>query len=132
MGYPLYGNDLDEEHTPLEAGLGWLTKLDKGEFIGRDALLAQKQGGLTRRLVGLILAERGFPRPGYRVLVDGADVGVVTSGTVSPTLAEGIAMAYVPTALAQTGTELQIDLRGRSARAHVVRLPFHTGGSLRR
>jgi aminomethyltransferase len=132
MGYPLYGNDLDEEHTPLEAGLGWLTKLDKGEFTGRDALLAQKQRGLDRRLVGLVLAERGFPRPGYRVLANGQDVGVVTSGTVSPTLGEGIALAYVPTALSQPGTELQIDLRGRSARAHVVRPPFHTDGSLRR
>ena len=132
MGYPLYGNDLDEEHTPLEAGLGWLTKLDKADFIGREALLAQKASGPSRRLVGLVLAERGFPRPGYRVLSGGQDVGVVTSGTVSPTLGEGIAMAYVPAVLAQPGTELELDLRGRSARAHVVRPPFHSGGSLRR
>jgi aminomethyltransferase len=132
MGYPLYGNDLDEEHTPLEAGLGWLTKLDKEDFIGRRALLAQKESGVRRRLVGIVLSERGFPRPGYRVLQDGIEVGAVTSGTVSPTLGEGIAMAYVPTPLSQPGTELQVDLRGKGARAHVVRLPFHTGGSLRR
>jgi aminomethyltransferase len=132
MGYPLYGNDLDEEHTPLEAGLGWLTKLDKGDFIGRDVLVAQKQKGLARRLVGFVLDERGFPRPGYAVRSQGEDVGVVTSGTVSPSLGEGIGMAYVPAAQAATGTAVEVDLRGRPARARVVRPPFYTHGSVRR
>jgi aminomethyltransferase len=132
MGYPLYGNDLDEKHTPLEAGLGWLTKLDKGDFIGREALIAQKQAGLQRRLVGIVLEERGFPRPGYVLRSSGADVGVVTSGTVSPTLGEGIGMGYVPTALAEPGSHIEVDLRGKPVRARVVRPPFHTNGSLRR
>jgi aminomethyltransferase len=132
MGYPLYGNDLDDAHTPLEAGLGWLTKLDKGDFIGRDALVRQKAEGVGRRLVGIVLTERGFPRPGYTVLAGDAEVGVVTSGTVSPTLGEGIAMAYVPADLATPDTELGVDLRGRSAGAIVVRPPFYTGGSIRR
>jgi aminomethyltransferase len=132
MGYPLYGNDLDEAHTPLEAGLGWLTKLAKGEFIGREALVRQKAEGVTRRLVGLVLTERGFPRPGYAVLASGREVGVVTSGTVSPTLGEGIAMAYVPADLAAPDTEVQLDVRGRTAGALVVRPPFYTGGSIRR
>jgi aminomethyltransferase len=132
MGYPLYGNDLDEAHTPLEASLGWLTKLDKGDFIGRVALLAQKQSGVRRRLVGLVLAERGFPRPAYKVLSNGEEVGVVTSGTVSPTLGDGIAMAYVPTRFVEPGTEMEIDLRGKRARARVVRPPFYARGSVRR
>ena len=84
MGYALYGNDLDEEHTPLESGLGWITKLDKGDFVGREVLVRQKEEGLARRLVGLKLTDRGFPRPGYEVLHDGEAVGIVTSGTVSP------------------------------------------------
>jgi aminomethyltransferase len=132
MGYPLYGNDLDEEHTPLEAGLGWLTKLDRADFIGRGALLAQKERGVERRLVGLVLTERGFPRPGYAVQSDGKGVGVVTSGTVSPTLGEGIAMAYVPARFVEQGTEMEIDLRGKRARARVERPPFYTRGSVRR
>jgi aminomethyltransferase len=132
MGYPLYGNDLDDEHTPLEAGLGWLTKLEKGDFIGRDALVRQKEHGLTRRLVGLVLQEKGFPRPGYTLRSQGAEVGVACSGTVSPSLGKGIAMAYVPVELADPGTPLEVDLRGKPAQAVVVSLPFYTKGSLRR
>jgi aminomethyltransferase len=132
MGYALYGNDLDEEHTPIEAGLGWITKFDKGDFVGRDALLAQKRRGVDRKLVGLKLSERGFPRPGYEVLEDGRPVGIVTSGTVSPTLGEGVAMAWVPARLAEPGTRLQVSLRGKPAAAEVVRPPFYTGGSIRR
>jgi aminomethyltransferase len=132
MGYALYGNDLDEEHTPLEAGLGWITKLDKGDFVGREALQAQKQRGVDRKLVGLKLLERGFPRPGYEVLEDARPVGVVTSGTVSPTLGIGVAMAWVPARLAAAGTRLDVSLRGKPAPAEVVRPPFYTGGSIRR
>ena len=132
MGYALYGNDLDEDHTPLEAGLGWITKLDKGEFSGRAALVAQKENGVERRLVGIKLKERGFPRPGYDVLEDGQRVGVVTSGTVSPSLGIGIALAWVPSRLADVGSELAISLRGKPVLAEVVRPPFYTTGSIRR
>src|SRR3954467_6600772 len=95
MGMALYGNDLDEDHTPLEAGLAWVTKLAKGDFVGRDALAAQKEAGVQRKLVGFRLKERGFPRPHYTVTFEGRTVGEVTSGTMSPTLGEGIGMAYV-------------------------------------
>jgi len=132
MGYALYGNDLDEEHTPIEAGLGWITKLGKGDFIARDVLAAQKEQGVERTLVGLTLTERGFPRPGYEVLEGDRPVGVVTSGTVSPTLGLGIAMAWVPPRLSAVGTELAISLRGKPAGARVVKTPFYTGGSIRR
>ena len=132
MGYALYGNDLDEDHTPIEAGLGWITKLDKGEFSGRAALAAQKDHGVERRLVGIKLKERGFPRPGYDVLENGQPVGVITSGTVSPSLGVGIALAWVPSRLAALGSELAISLRGKPVQAEVVRPPFYTSGSIRR
>ena len=132
MGYALYGNDLDEEHTPLESGLGWVTKLDKGFFVGRKTLAAQKQAGVPRKLVGLTVEGRGFPRPGYAILSDGDQVGSLTSGTVSPTLGIGIAMGYVPTELASTGNRVVIDARGRPLDAVVVRPPFYTEGSIRR
>jgi len=132
MGYALYGSDLDEEHTPLESGLGWVTKLDKGEFVGRQALVAQKEAGVPRRLVGLTVEGRGFPRPGYPILSGGEQVGAVTSGTVSPSLGVGIAMGYVPSSLAATGSRLQIDARGRALDATVTRPPFYTAGSIRR
>jgi aminomethyltransferase len=132
MGYPLYGNDLDDRHTVLEAGLGWITKLDKGAFIGREALQAQKAQGIEQRLVGLRIDERGFPRPGYPVRSGGEEVGQLTSGTVSPSLGHGIALGYVPTALAAEGTTLEVDARGRMLEATVVRPPFYREGSIRR
>jgi aminomethyltransferase len=132
VGYALYGNDLDEEHTTLESGLGWVTKLGKGDFIGRDALAAQKEAGVGRRLVGLRLTERGFPRPGYDILAGNRVVGHVTSGTVSPTLGYGIALGYVPTELSESGTELAVDARGRRVAAVVHRPPFYTEGSIKR
>ncbi|MBM4182768.1 MAG: glycine cleavage system aminomethyltransferase GcvT [Gemmatimonadetes bacterium] len=132
MGYALYGNELDADHTPLEAGLAWITKLDKGDFVGRDALVAQKKQGMRRRLVGLTLGERGFPRHGYPILSAGDSVGVVTSGTLSPSLGIGIAMGYVPTKLGAPGTQLQVDARGRALDAVVTRPPFYTEGSIRR
>ena len=132
VGYALYGNDLDEQHTTLESGLGWVTKLDKGDFVGRDALVAQKQAGVTRRLVAMCLQTRGFPRPGYDVTHGGEVVGKVTSGTVSPSLGIGVAMGYVPTELSEPGTMLQIDVRGRPTEVAVQRTPFYTGGSIKR
>ncbi len=132
VGYALYGNDLDETHTALESGLGWVTKVDKGDFVGRDALASQKESGVARRLVGLRLTGKGFPRPGYDVVSDGKVVGRVTSGTVSPSLGMGIALAYVPVELSKGGTEVQVDARGRLVDAVVQRPPFYTEGSIRR
>jgi aminomethyltransferase len=135
MGYALYGNELDAEHTPLEAGLGWITKLDeqsKKGVIGGDALRRQKTDGVPSRLVGLLLGERAFPRHGYDILAGGQRVGVVTSGTLSPSLGRGIALAYVPPEHAKPGTALQVDARGRALDAVVTRPPFYTAGSIRR
>jgi aminomethyltransferase len=132
LGYALYGNDLDEDHTTLESGLGWVTKLDKGDFVGREALAGQKEKGVERRLVGLRLTGRGFPRPGYDIVSKGAVVGAVTSGTVSPSLGYGIALGYVPAEFSKPGTSLQIDTRGRLVDAVVQRPPFYTEGSIRR
>jgi len=133
VGYALYGNELDEEHTPLEAGLGWITKLEKGEFVGREALRRQKDEGIRRRLVGFVLQERGFPRPGYPIEDgEGREIGEVTSGTLSPTLGEGIGLGYVPVDRAAEGTELGVRIRERNVPAVVRRPPFYTEGSIRR
>jgi aminomethyltransferase len=132
MGYSLYGNDLDENHTPLESGLGWITKLDKGDFVGRQALVAQKEAGVTRRLVGMKLTDRGFPRHGYALVANGQDVGEVTSGVVSPSLGVGIALGYVPLELTSPGTEVGVRIRDKVIPAVVHKPPFYTGGSIRR
>ena len=134
MGYALYGNDLDEEHTALESGLGWITKLDKGEFVGRAALARQKEEGVRRRLVGIRLEDRGFPRPGYEVIAreSGQVVGSLTSGTVSPSLGCGVAMGYVAREHAKAGSLLQVNVRGKTVDAVACRPPFYTEGSIRR
>lgn len=132
MGYALYGNDIDERRTPLEAGLGWVTKLDKGDFIGRDALAKQKESGVRERLVGFICQERGFPRHGYTVQIDGEAVGEVTSGIVSPMLQQGIGMAYVPAESAKPGTRIDIMVRDKAIPAEIVRPPFYKDGSVRK
>ena len=127
VAYRLYGNDLDEQHTPLEAGLGWIVKLDKpGGFIGSDALKRQKAEGLSRKLVGLKTTGRGIARHGYPVRARGGaeDCGVITSGTMSPVLKEPIALAYVPAALAKEGTELDVMVRNQPVAAQVVKTPF--------
>ena len=132
MGYALYGNDITEDTTPLEAGLGWVTKLDKSDFIGKDALVAQKQQGVRKRLVGFILKDRGFPRHGYEVRASGEPAGEVTSGTVSPMLDKGVGMAYVPTECSKPGSQIDIMVRDRAMPAEVVRPPFYTEGSIKR
>jgi aminomethyltransferase len=125
VAYRLYGNDMDEEHTPLEAGLGWIVKLDKpGGFVGAEALKAQKAAGLQRKLVGFKLTGKGIARHGYPVLSNGARVGEVTSGTMSPTLKEPIGLAYVPTALSKEGTAIDVEIRGKPVAAQVVKIPF--------
>jgi len=132
MGYAFYGNDLDESRNPFEAGLGWVTRLDKGEFAARDALARIREEGVRQRLVGFRLQERGFPRPGYPLARDGTEIGAVTSGTLSPSLGAGIGMGYVPPELARPGTEIDVVIRGQPVPAVVVRPPFHTGGSIQK
>ena len=124
MGYCLYGNDIDQTTNPLEAGLGWVTKLDKSDFLGKQALLEAKARGLTRTLVGFTLADKALARHGYAIVKDGKQLGHVTSGTFSPTLKTGIGMGYVPPELARAGTRFEVDIRGKSAEATVVGLPF--------
>ncbi len=126
MAYRLYGSDMDDSTTPLEAGLAWVVKLDKGDFVGRGALLKQKEAGLTRKLVGFVLTDPGIARHGYAVLQDGRKVGEVTSGTKSPSLGTSIGLAYVPTALAAEGSTFAVDIRGRAAAARVAKTPFYT------
>ena len=132
VGFPLYGNDLDQEHTPFEGRLDWLVKLNKGDFSGRQALIRQKKEGLKRQLIGISLSERGFPRPGYPIVYNGEDVGAVTSGTVSPTLGFGIAMGYVPVDLATDETVLGIRIRDKVIPGSVNRPPFYKEGSVQR
>jgi aminomethyltransferase len=127
-GLMLYGNDIDETTSPLEAGLGWVVKLDKGEFIGRDALLVQKQRGPRRRLAALRMHEPAPPpRHGYRVTQGGRPVGAITSGTKSPTLGFGIGLALVEAQAAGIGSRLAVEIRTRQHPAEVVPLPFVGG-----
>ncbi|HKI04834.1 MAG TPA: glycine cleavage system aminomethyltransferase GcvT [Thermoanaerobaculia bacterium] len=121
----LYGHELDETTTPFEAGLGWVVKLDKGDFLGRGALVAQKAAGTPRKLVGFEVQGRGIARQGHGVVTDGGAVGTVTSGTWSPTFEKALGMAYVPPELAAPGTALTLDVRGKALQAVVVELPFY-------
>ena len=127
MKYCLYGNDIDETTHPLEAGLGWITKLNKGDFNGRDVMLKAKEKGLSRMLVGLEIEGKVPARHGYEVMKDGKKVGVITSGTFSPTLQKAIAVAYVEKSLTANGTELTVNARGRSLSAKVIPTPFYNG-----
>ncbi|MGK7941521.1 MAG: glycine cleavage system aminomethyltransferase GcvT [Crocosphaera sp.] len=122
----LYGQDIDEQTTPLEAGLKWLVHLEKkGEFIGGEVLKKQAQQGVKRRLVGLEMEGRYIARHGYSVISEGKIVGEVTSGTLSPTLGKAIALAYVPRELSKRGTKLEIEIRGKLHSAKVVKKPFY-------
>jgi aminomethyltransferase len=121
----LYGNDIDETTSVIEAGLGWTIGWGKGDFIGRERLLEQKQAGTERRLVGFEMVDRAIARHGYPVVSAGQPVGVVTSGTQTPFLKKAIGMAYVPVGVTAVGSEIEIDVRGRVARARVVPLPFY-------
>lgn len=132
MGYALYGNDLDEKKTPLEAGLAWVTKLDKGDFLGADALRKLKESGVRQRLIGFELNEKGFPRHGYEVRSSGQGVGEVTSGTVSPSLEKGVGLAYVATEASKPGTTIDIMVRDKAVPATVSRPPFYKQGTVRK
>ena len=121
----LYGNDLDRTTTLLEAGLGWILKFDKGEFIGRDALARQKAGGVKRKLSGFVMLGRDIARDHYPVYVNGAEVSHVTSGSPSITLKQNIGLTYLPVEHAAPGTKLEVSVRGRACEAEVVRTPFY-------
>ena len=125
MKYALYGNDIDDQHTPLEAGLAWIVKLDKAEFIGKPVLVAQKAAGIPRKLVGFELVDAGIPRSHYGILSNGEKVGEVTSGTMGPSVKKAIGIGYVPTALSAEGSTFHVDIRGRGAAARVVKTPFY-------
>ena len=124
----LYGNDMDESTTALEAGLGWMVGWTNEQFIGRDALKKQKDAGVTKKLVGFEMIDRGIGRHGYQVVRDGRPVGVVTSGTQTPFLKKAIGMAYVPIDASRPGSEIEIDVRGRALKARVVPMPFYKRG----
>jgi aminomethyltransferase len=132
MGYALYGQEIDETTTPLESRLGWITKLKKGEFIGREAILRQKETGLETTLAAFLMEDRGIPRNGYPILHDDRQVGRVTSGTMSPSLRIGVGLGYVPPELSQPGTSLLVKIRERPARASVVELPFYKSGTAKK
>lgn len=121
----LYGNDIDHTTTPIEADLGWIVKLDKGDFAGRDVLLREKEEGPKRKLVGFEMIDRGIARHGYPVVEGGEEIGVVTSGTHSPTLKKAIGLAYLPLDKSAQGNEFSVLIRGKEARARVIPTPFY-------
>ncbi len=128
MAYLLYGNDIGEDTTPLEAGVEWAVSFQKGDFIGRKALLEQKEAGLIRRFVAFELLEKGVPRHGFKITKPGTSrelIGEVTSGNLSPLLQKGIGLGYVPPAFAQPGSSIVVDIRGKAMQAVVVKPPFY-------
>ena len=124
MGFCLYGNDIDQTTNPLEAGLGWITKLKKGDFIGGDVLKKVKEEGTKRKLVPMVTDEKAFPRHGYEIGVNGSKVGYVTSGTVSPILGKPIALGYVDKEFAEEGKNVNILIRDKEIPVTIVKLPF--------
>ena len=125
MGFCLYGNDIDDTTSPIEAGLGWVTKFSKA-FTNAEALLAQKEAGVSRKLVGFEMIDRGIPRHDYTIVdVDGNTIGKVTSGTQSPSLQKAIGMGYIDKAFAKEGSEIYIDIRNQKIKAKVVKFPFY-------
>ncbi|KAA1245356.1 glycine cleavage system aminomethyltransferase GcvT [Aquimarina sp. RZ0] len=127
MGYCLYGNDINDDTSPLEAGLGWITKFSK-DFVNSEALSKEKEQGVKRKLVGFELSERGIPRQDYAIVDDhNTVIGKVTSGTMSPTLSKGIGLGYVPSAYASPGSKINIQIRKKTIPATVIKLPFYKG-----
>lgn len=126
MGFCLYGNDIDDKTSPIEAGLGWITKFNNGrQFIDRDFLMMQKKEGITRRLRGFLLKERGIPRKGYQIVnSEGNQIGEVTSGSISPVLNKGIGLGYVAKEYSAFGTPIWIKVRNKNIPAEIVKLPF--------
>jgi aminomethyltransferase len=127
MKYMLYGNDIDQTTNPLEAGLGWIVKLDKGDFIGKGPTLKLQKEGLKRKLVAFELSDKAFPRQHYQIEKKGKRIGEVTSGTFSPSLEKGIGLGYVDIQSSEVGSELEINIRGKDYQARVVKPPFYKG-----
>ncbi|MFZ5516762.1 MAG: glycine cleavage system aminomethyltransferase GcvT [Candidatus Zhuqueibacterota bacterium] len=123
--YCLYGNDIDQTTNPLEAGLGWITKIDKGDFIGRNAIVAVKEAGLKRKLIGFELEGKAIPRHGYPIAKNEKTIGVVTSGMFSPILKQPIGLGYVEAGSSKVGDQFDVDIRGRKIPARVVKTPFY-------
>ncbi len=123
--YPLYGQELDEDTTLLEANLAWICKFEKGEFLGRAVLLRQREEGTLKKLVGFEMVDRGIARDGYNIWIEGRVRGQVTSGSYAPFLKKSIGLAYLPPRYAESGVEFEIDIRGNMARAKQVPLPFY-------
>lgn len=132
MGMALYGNDIDDTITPLEAGLGWLVKMKKGDFVGRAALEKQKADGIKRKLVGFTFTEKAIPRHGYPVFVNGAPSGQVMSGIMSPSVGVGLGTAYVPTDHAKEGNKLEVEIRGKRLTGTITAFPFWKKGTVKR
>jgi aminomethyltransferase len=127
MGYCLYGNDIDDSTSPIEAGLGWITKFTK-DFVNATALAKEKEQKPSRKLVAFELDERGIPRQGYTIVDENENpIGTVTSGTMSPCLQKGIGMGYVPTVSAKVGTKIYIQVRKKAIPATLIKLPFYKG-----
>ena len=124
MGFCLYGNDIDKTTNVLEAGLGWITKLKKESFIGKDALVKVKAEGTKRKLVAMVSDQKAFPRKDYELSVDGEVVGSITSGTVSPMLEKPIALGYVKKEFSEIGSKVNFSIRGKEIPAEIIKLPF--------
>ncbi len=124
MGFCLYGNDIDQTTNPIEAGLGWITKLKKEDFIGRDALIRIKENGVKRKLVAIISDSKAFPRHGYEITYNGSVIGKITSGTLSPILGKPIAMGYVDKEYSDIDSVVNIKIRNKDAEGEIVKLPF--------
>lgn len=124
MGFCLYGNDIDSTTTTLEAGLGWITKLKKGEFIGRDALVSIKENGIKKKLVPMIFDVKAFPRKDYEIKKNGETIGKITSGTISSIIEKPIALGYVNIEYAKEGVEVDVIIRGKEIKATITKLPF--------
>ncbi|NIP42976.1 MAG: glycine cleavage system aminomethyltransferase GcvT [candidate division Zixibacteria bacterium] len=132
MKYMLYGNDIDSTTNPVEAGLSWIVKLDKGDFIGKDAIAEVKENKPDRKLICFELENKGIPRHGYNIYSEGNDVGYVSSGTYSPVLEKGIGLGYVPRNRSKSGREIEIEIRGKRLPATIVKPPFYKDGSLKK
>jgi aminomethyltransferase len=125
MKYMLYGNDIDQTTNPLEAGLGWIVKLDKGDFIGKEPIMKMKKDGIKRKLVPFVLKGKGFPRKGYEIQKNNKKIGFVTSGTFSPSLEKGIGLGYVSVEQSKKGEELDIIIRSKAEKAEIIKPPFY-------
>ncbi len=129
MRYMLYGNDIDQTTNPIEAGLGWICKPEKGEFVGRKPIVDMKEGKPPRRMQSLVLKDKAIPRHGYSIFVGDKNVGTVTSGCFSPSLEQGIALGYVNREFGKVGDTVEIDVRGKRIPAEVVKGGFYKDGS---